>query len=83
MTVSVDTELALIRALRLTADPPQAWIETAAQIPVTLGDLDELDQLLRGDAFRADFALDPHEAIRKAGLPDSDAVLAAVRDRVG
>jgi hypothetical protein len=83
MTISVDTELGLIRALRLTADPHESWVEAAALIPVTLGDLDDLGQLLSSAAFRSGFKLDPHRAIREAGLPDSEAVLAAVRDRVG
>lgn len=82
MNALVDEQLALVRALQLTADPPEPWIDAAALIPSTLGDLDALERLLASDAFRERFGREPEVALREAGLPASEPVLAAVRDRL-
>jgi hypothetical protein len=76
-------ELDLVAALRLTAPPPAAWIEAAAQIPSTIGDLDAIERLLDSAAFRERFRIDPERAITEAGLEPSAALLGAVRERVG
>lgn len=78
----VDEQLALVRALRLTADPPRPWIDAAALIPSTLGDLDTLERMIDSPAFRERFDRDPSGALREAGLPVSEPVLAALRDRL-
>jgi hypothetical protein len=83
MDVTVDEDLNLIRALGLTADPPQAWIDAAVMIPTTLGDLEKLEALVADTAFRAQFTRDPAQALLGAGLPATVPVLAAVRDRLG
>ncbi len=76
-------ELELVAALRLTAAPPAAWIEAAAQIPGTVGDLDVIEQLLDSADFRERFRIDPERTIKEAGLEPSPLLLGAVRDRVG
>jgi hypothetical protein len=75
-------ETELVAALKLTAGPPQAWIEAAAMIPSTLGDLDAIERILDDPAFRETFAHDPHRAVEEAGLTPTGPLLAAVRDRL-
>jgi hypothetical protein len=79
----LDPETEIVAALRLTAAPPQAWIEAAALIPDTLGELEELEQVLDNPLFRERFAADPARALEQAGLPPTESVVAAVRDRLG
>lgn len=83
MVSSMEEDLDLIRALRLTADPPQPWIDAAALIPSTLGDLERIEALVEDPAFRASFEHDPAQALRDAGLPTTAPVMAAVRDSLG
>ncbi len=75
-------ELRLANALRMTAAPPQAWVEAAVMLPSTLGDLDAVERLIAEPSFRAAFARDPESALTAAGLPSSQPVLAAVRERL-
>ncbi len=82
MSMNVDRETELVKALQLTAEPPRAWIEAAALIPSTLGELDQLETLLEDPGFRERFAHDPLAAVRDAGLPESEPVLAALRARL-
>jgi hypothetical protein len=76
-------ETELVAALRLTAAPPPAWVDAAAMIPSTLGDLDQLERLAADPSFRARFAADPAQAVERAGLTPSTPVLAALRERLG
>jgi hypothetical protein len=75
-------ELRLANALRMTAAPPQAWVEVAVMLPSTLGDLDAVERLIAQPSFRSAFARDPESALRAAGLPSSKPVLAALRERL-
>jgi hypothetical protein len=83
MTMDVEREVQLTEALRLTAAPSRAWIDAAALIPSTLGDLDALERLLEDPGFRDRFQRDPLAAVRDAGLPESEPVLSALRARLG
>ena len=76
-------ETELVAALRFTAPPPPAWIDAAAMIPSTLGDLDQLECLVADPSFRARFAADPARAVEQAGLAPSTPVLTALRERLG
>ncbi len=82
MSMDVKREEELVEALRLTASPPQSWIDAAALIPSTLGALGGLEQLIEDPAFRARFEADPRAAVRDAGLPESELVLAELRARL-
>ncbi len=76
------TDLAVAQALRMTAMPPQAWIEAAAMLPSTLGDLDSIERLIALPSFREAFDRDPERALARAGLPASQPVVAALRERL-
>jgi hypothetical protein len=80
--MDVKQEAKLIEALRLTAAPPQAWIDAAGLIPSTLGDLGALERLIEDPAFREQFDREPSAAVRDAGLPDTEPVLAELRARL-
>lgn len=80
--MDVNREAKLIEALRVTAAPPQAWIDAASLIPSTFCDLAALERLIEDPAFRAHFDRDPGAAVRDAGLPDSAPVLAELRARL-
>jgi hypothetical protein len=80
--MDVNREAKLIEALRASAAPPQAWIDAASLIPSTLGDLAALARLIDDPAFRERFDRDPRAAVRDAGLPDSELVLAELRARL-
>ena len=57
-----------------------AWVEAAEALPATLADLEDvLGRLGQDDDFQAQFARDPHAALRQAGLPATPDVVAAVR----
>lgn len=73
------TEAELVAALKLTAGPPQAWIEAAALLPSTLGDLKQIERAVASPDFRERFARDPHAAVLQAGLEPSDELVAALR----
>lgn len=75
-------ETRLVAALKLTAGPPPAWLEAAALIPSTLGDLDAIERVVDSAAFREQFARDPLDAVTQAGLTPSRPLLAALRDRL-
>lgn len=78
----LNPELELVAALRLTASPPAAWIEAAAMLPSTLGDLGTIERTIDTHEFRDQFARDPERALIQAGLESTPAVLAAVRERL-
>ncbi|HEY5188045.1 MAG TPA: hypothetical protein VII87_03345 [Solirubrobacteraceae bacterium] len=82
MTDPLNRELELAAALKLTAPPPQAWIEAAALIPTTVGDLATLERIIESAGFRAQFASDPQRALEQAGVDCTPALLAAVADRL-
>jgi hypothetical protein len=76
-------EAELVAALRLTAAPPAAWVEAAALIPETLGDLDALERLVDTPEFRERFAAAPEHALQQAGLDPSGPLLDALHERLG
>jgi hypothetical protein len=78
----LQTEADLVAALKLTAGPPQSWIEAAALLPSTLGDLNRIERAVDSTEFREQFARDPHEAIARAGLELSDQLVEALRARL-
>jgi hypothetical protein len=82
MSERVEADQRLIESLRLTGNPPRAWIEAATLIPDTLGDLATIDSALASQSFRARFAQNPESAVAEAGLPSSPALVAALRARL-
>jgi hypothetical protein len=79
MPDALHSEAELVAALKLTAGPPDAWIEAAALLPSTLGDLDRIERAVGGSEFRAQFARDPHDALLQAGLEPSEQLVEALR----
>ena len=75
-------EAALVAALKLTAEPPRAWIEAAAMLPSTLGELETIELVVNDQAFRERFARDAHDAPANAGLEASDELGSAPRSRL-
>jgi hypothetical protein len=82
MNDPLHTEAEIVAALKLTAGPPRAWIEAAAMIPSTLGDLSAIERAVASPEFRESFALDPSRAVEQAGLTSSERVVDALRDRL-
>ena len=82
MPDALHTEAELVAALKLTAEPPQAWIEAAALLPSTLGDLDRIERAVASSEFLLQFERDPHDAISEAGLVPSEQLVDALRDRL-
>jgi hypothetical protein len=79
MSETLEDDERLIEALRLTGDPPQAWIDAAALIPVTLGDLASVERVVASEEFRSRFRESPESALADAGLPATSALVAALR----
>jgi hypothetical protein len=79
MSDRIEDDERLVRALRMTREPPQAWIDAAALIPATLGALESIEQLIASSAFRSRFAESPESAVAEAGLSTSPALLGALR----
>lgn len=79
MTERLQADERLIKALRLTGNPPQAWIDAAVLIPDTLGDLASVEQIIASPGFRARFRERPEQAVTEVGLPASPALVAALR----
>lgn len=79
MSDRLESDERLVEALRMTGEPPQAWIDAAALIPVTLGALESIEKLIASAAFRSRFGESPESAVAQAGLPPSRALLAALR----
>ena len=75
-------EAELVAALKLTAPPPEAWIDAAALLPSTLGDLDAIEQVVASDEFRRHFAVDPEAAVQDAGLTASEPLVRALQARL-
>ena len=82
MSDPLRTEAELVAALKLTAAPPQAWIDAAALLPSTLGDLEEIEQLAASPEFRRRFAADPHAAVAGVGLSPSEPLVRALQARL-
>jgi hypothetical protein len=82
MSDALHTEAQLVAALKLTAGPPQAWIEAAALLPSTLGDLNRIERAVGSREFREQFARDPRDAIVQAGLEPSEQLVEALRTRL-
>jgi hypothetical protein len=82
MDDSLTPELELVAALRLTAAPPQAWIDAAAMLPATLGELEEVERVLASPDFQTAFARDPERALADVGLPASPPVVSALQERL-
>lgn len=76
------TERAIVKALKLTAPPPRAWVDAAAMLPTTLGDLGRLESAVASPEFRQRFAQDPDGALAAAGLPASPELVSAMRERL-
>ena len=83
MQDELQTEADLVAALKLTAGPPQAWIEAAALLPGTLGDLEQIERAIESPGFRERFARDPRSAVSQAGLEPSDELVAALKLQLG
>lgn len=81
MRDALDSGAELAAALKLTAGPPHAWIEAAALLPSTLGDLDQIERAVGSPEFRERFERDPHDALLEAGLDPSEQLVAAIRTR--
>jgi hypothetical protein len=81
MDDALNPELKLVAAVRMTAAPPQAWIDAAAMLPSTLGELGEIERLVAAPEFRDAFALDPESALADRGLPASRPLVTALRER--
>ena len=79
MPDALHTEAELVAALKLTVGPPQPWIEAAALLPSTLGDLDRIERAVSSPEFRELFARDPDAALLQAGLEPSEQLVAALR----
>jgi hypothetical protein len=75
-------EAELVAALKLTAAPPRAWIDAAALLPSTLGDLAEIEQVVVSPEFRRRFAADPHAAVAGVGLSPSEPLVRALQARL-
>ncbi len=78
----LEIETGLVSALKLTAEPPQAWIDAAAMIPSTLGELETIERAVESAEFRERFASDPRDAVLQAGLTPSDELVQALRSRL-
>jgi hypothetical protein len=79
MSDRLEEDARLVEALRVTGSPPKSWLDAAVEIPVTLGDLTSIEQLVASDAFRARFTESPESAVAEAGLPATAALVAALR----
>jgi hypothetical protein len=79
MSDRLQEDARLVQALRMTADPPQSWLDAAVEIPATLGDLTSIEQLVASDVFRTRFSESPESAVAEAGLPATPALVAALR----
>ncbi|MEA2199402.1 MAG: hypothetical protein QOJ25_3453 [Solirubrobacteraceae bacterium] len=75
-------ELELVEGLRMTAAPPQAWIDAAAMLPSTLRELDEIEQLVTRQQAREAFVLDPERTLADLGVPASRPLVTALRERL-
>lgn len=79
MSERLESDARLLDALRLTGNPPQAWIEAATLIPATVGDLDSIERVVASPEFRSRFLESPLEAVEDAGLPATPALVSALR----
>jgi hypothetical protein len=75
-------DAALVAALRLIAGPPKAWVDAAAMIPSTLGDLETIEGAVNSADFRERFTRDAYGAVEQAGLEPSDELVSALRSRL-
>jgi hypothetical protein len=79
MSQRLEADARLVDALRLTGNPPPAWIYAAALIPVTLGDLGSIERLVASPEFRSRFLDSPLAAVEDVGLPATPALVSALR----
>ena len=79
MSQRLESDARLVDALRLTGDPPQAWIAAAALIPAMLGDLGSIERVVASPEFRSRFLESPLTAVEDAGLPATPALVSALR----
>ncbi len=81
MVDPIHREAELVAALKLTAGPPREWVQAAAMIPSTLGDLAQIGRAVASPEFRERFAHDPRAAVAEAGLSPWPPLIDALRAR--
>lgn len=69
--------------LRAMPRVPEAWVQTAAQLPATRRAIDQIAALAEVDAgFRKEALQDLEGALERAGLEPSPALVEHLRDRL-
>ena len=69
--------------LRALPQVPEAWVQTAAQLPATRRAIDQIAALAEVDAgFREEAVRDLEGALERAGLEPSPALVEHLRDRL-
>ena len=69
--------------LRAMPQVPEAWVQTAAQLPAARRAIDQIAALAEADAgFREDALRDLEGALERAGLEPSPALVEHLRDRL-
>jgi hypothetical protein len=77
-------EETLARLLAALPPAPAAWVEAAAALPRTRRDADRIVALVEADQeFRRTAGADLETALRRAGYEPTQALLAAIRERLG
>ena len=80
---SESNEEALARLLGALPPAPPAWVEAAATLPRTRRDADRIVALAEADQeFRRAAVADLAATLRRAGYEPSEALLAAIRQRL-
>jgi hypothetical protein len=80
---SESDEEKLARLLAALPPAPPAWIEAAAALPQTRRDADRIVALAEADQeFQRAASADLAAALRNAGYEPSEALLAAIRERL-
>jgi len=69
--------------LRALPQVPEAWVQTAAQLPATRRAIEQIAALAEVDAgFREEALRDLEGALERAGLAPSPALVESLRDRL-
>jgi hypothetical protein len=69
--------------LRAMPQAPEAWVQTAAQLPAARRAIDQIAALAEVDAtFREQALQDLEGALERAGLEPSPALVESLRDRL-
>jgi hypothetical protein len=69
--------------LRAMPQVPEAWVQTAAQLPAARRAIDQIAALAEADAgFREQALRDLEGALQRAGLEPSPALVEHLRDRL-